>query len=745
MARRNLCAHVSTLALLVTVSGGSAAQAAEAAAADASSPSAVSEVVVTAQRREESLQKVPVSVTALSADAIANSNVRSTQELDVLTPSLMTTTVNGSSQTYIRGVGSQSTVLGTESSVATYVDGVYIASTTGAIFSLNNIQRIEVLRGPQGTLFGRNATGGVIQVVTKKPQSDPTIDASASYGNYQTAIGTFYASTGLTDNLAASIAVFGQNQGEGFGKNVFLNQKINYDNEFSTRGQLLFTPSDKLSVTISADYDRQRNDLGTNRQTLAGTRTVLGGPQVGGAFDGNYNFPVFARSNQWGVGQDLNLNLGFATLRSITAFRKYFWENHYDQDVTPARIIDVVRNEKNRTFQQEFLLSGDVHRLDWTVGVFYFRMDASIQPISTQAAPVSSTNVSRFSQVNLESYAAYAQGTYAVTDALKLTAGIRYTEDSSTLDGSLVALPGNALPAGTVLAVVNNKKLPADKITWRFAADYQVQDNLMLYASASRGFKSGQFNLSSITQIPTRPETLDAFEGGLKSDFLARRLRFNASVFRYNYKDIQLVQVAPPPINIQTLNAASARVTGAEFEATVVPPVPVGRLELTGTVSLLKANYQSFAGAPYFVPNPYAAPPPGVTCAAPSSVAPGGNTSCKYDASGARMIRTPKWTLGVNLDYTAPVAGGDLEFTANYYYNDGFYWEPSNRQRQKSFDVLNAQIAYSPSKSPWRFRIFGRNLTDELYYSSVSEQAVGDIATAQPPRTYGVGVDFRWN
>jgi iron complex outermembrane receptor protein len=192
------------------------------------------------------------------------------------------------------------------------------------------------------------------------------------------------------------------------------------------------------------------------------------------------------------------------------------------------------------------------------------------------------------------------------------------------------------------------------------------------------------------------------------------------------------------------LNAASARVTGAEFEATALPPVPVGRLQITGILSLLDGKYRSFANAPYFVPNPYAAPPPGVTCAAASSAAPGGNTSCRYDGSGARMIRSPKWTVGVNVDYTTPFAGGDLELTANYYYIDGFFWEPSNRQKQKAFDVLNAQIAYSPANSPWRFRVFGRNLTDELYYSSVSEQAVGDIATAQPPRTYGVGIDFRW-
>jgi len=744
MKRAVLRSHSSTFALATLLSLAVPTVSMAADVAVEPDENVVGEVVVTAQRREESLQEVPVSVTAMSAEKLANSNVLTSQELDVLTPGLLTTTVNGSSQTFIRGVGSQSTVLGTESSVATYVDGVYIASTTGAIFSLNNVERIEVLRGPQGTLFGRNATGGVIQVVTLKPQSQPTLRASATYGNYDTSTGMLYASAGLTDAVAASIALFGQHQGKGFGRNLFTGQELNYNREFAGRAQLSVKPSDKVSLLFSADYDRQRNDLGTNRQTLAGTRTVLGGPRVGGPFDGNYNFGVFAKNEQWGVSGDVNFDLGFANLRSITAYRKYTWLNYYDQDVTPARIIDVVRDEKNKTFQQEFLLSGTTGSLEYTAGLFYFQMKPSIQPISTQATGPSTTNVARLVRDDVKSYAAYAQGTYAVTEALKLTAGIRYTEDKSTLNGTLVTLPGHPLGAGVTLVTVTDRKLPADKVTWRLAADYQISDGLMAYASASRGFKSGQFNLSSPTQVPTEPETLDAYEIGFKSDLLDKRLRFNASAFHYNYKDIQLVQVAPPPINIQTLNAAKARVNGAEFEVVAVPPVAVGRLEIGATLSLLDGKYKDFPDAPHFIPNPFAAPPPGLTCPTASSVAPGGNSACRSDASGRRMIRSPKWTLGVNADYTVPVGPGDLQLTANYYHNDGFYWEPSNRVRQGSFDVVNAQVAYSPTNSPWRFRVFARNLTDELYYSSVSEQAVGDLATAQAPRTYGVGVDFRW-
>jgi iron complex outermembrane receptor protein len=709
---------------------------------DALADDQLAEVIVTAQRRAEPLEKVPISVTAITADAISRSNILTSQELDAVTPGLVTSTVNGNSQPFIRGVGAQSTILGNESSVATYIDGVYVASTTGSVYSLNNIDRIEVLRGPQGTLFGRNATAGVVQVVTLKPSFTPVLNASVSYMNYQTSVASVYGSTRLTDSIAANLAVFGQYQGEGFGRNIATGQELNYNNEYSVRSQFLFKPTEPLSVLISLDYDNQRNDLGTNRQTYDGSRTILGGARVGGPFDGNYNFRPVDRNWQYGSSIDSTLDLGFANLRSITAYRKYSWLNDYDQDATTARIIDVVRNELQHTIQQELILSGALRGFDWTAGLFYFHFGASIQPISTQATPVSTTNVTRLSQLDLDSYAGYAQGTYAISSRLKATAGLRYTQDRSTLNGTLVSLPGSPAPAGTVLASVTNKDLSANKVTWRGALDYQLTDEAMAYVSASRGFKSGSFNLTSITQVPTRPEVLDAYEAGVKSNLLERRLRVNAAAFHYKYTDIQLVQVAPPPINIQTLNAAAARINGGELEIVAVPTVPYGHLETGASVSALDAKYTSFPNAPYFLPNPFTNAPAGVLCAAPSA-APGGNSSCKFDASGRTMIRAPKWTLGLNLDYAAGIAQGEAEFALNYYHSNGFYWETSNRIRQSPYDVVNAQLAYGLHGSPWRFRVFVKNLTNELYYSSVSEQAVGDIATAEAPRTYGIGFDYR--
>lgn len=701
----------------------------------------VGEIVVTAQRREQSIQNVAVAVTALDASALSAGGIATSEDLQIATPNLVQTTVNGTTQTFIRGVGSQSAIIGGESSVATYIDGVYIASLTGASFSFNNIERVEVLRGPQGTLFGRNATGGVIQVITKTPDQDSEFALDLSYGNYQTISASAYASGGLAENAAASIAVFSTTQGKGWGRNVFTGSELNKRDEQAVRAKLALDLTDNLKVMLSGDYSTQTNDIGTNRTTYPGSRTLLGGPKVGGPFDGNYNFDPVAKNKQYGVSQEAILDLGGATLRSITAYRHYRWHNTYDQDVTPVRIIDVVRDEKNETFQQEFLLETKLGPAELTAGLFYLNAKASIDPISTASSATASINVARIARQEVDSYAAFGQTSLELVKGFTLTAGVRYSDETAVLNGKLVAIPGNALPAGTVLVQVTDKKIKANKITWRFAADYKLADRTLVYASASRGFKTGGFNITSITQTPTRPETLDAYEIGLKTDLFDRQLRFNAAAFHYDYSDIQLSTVLPG--GIQTLNAAGARIDGLEIEATAAPNLPTGRLQIGFNLTMLDGEYKGFTNAPYYLPNPYTSVPTGFTCPTPSSASPGGNTPCTFDASGNKVIRAPKWTANLNLTYAVPVGDGELELTGNYFYNNGFFWEPTNRVKQPAYHLVNAQIAYRFANN-LQLRIFGRNLTDELYYSSVSEQSLGDLGTAAAPRTYGIGINFNY-
>lgn len=740
--RIKVSAPLSLLALgtCLNLASQNQAHAQSSPAAESRREVGIEEVVVTAQRREESLQDVPVAITALSAAALGQQGVTTTQGLDQMTPGLVSTTSAGVPQRYIRGVGGQLTALN-EQPVAVYVNGMYVASSSGSLFSFNNIERVEVLKGPQGTLFGRNATGGVVQVITKAPSQESAFDVSASYGNYETAEVATYLNGGITDTVAANFSFYGREQGKGYGRNLFLDRRINEQDDRAARLEVLITPTDSLSLRLSADYAQQESDIGISRNVLAPSRTVLGGGQAGGSLDANFDTSPDSKNEQWGVGQELSLDLNGARLRSITSYRDFKLHALYDTDVTPVALLNADRQENSNSFQQELLLDGQLNKFSWTTGVFFLKLENGNEPVLTYGSSATG-NVARYTDGDVRSYAAYAQGTYAVTEKLNVTAGARYTRDRSTLSGRFLSTTGFPGGAGQTLQAADNRKFTNSKPTWRLAVDYNLTDDVLAYASYNRGFKSGSFNHSSLTQDPTDPEVLDAYEIGLKSEFFDHRLRLNVSAFDYDYKDIQLTAVQLPSVLL--LNAASASSKGAEIEMQALPPIGYGRLQWDVGVSLLDAEYDKFPNAPYFLPNPYTAVPAGLSCPTPTSASPGGNTTCEYDASGERAIRSPKWTVSTALNYIAPLAVGDLSLSVSYYHNDGFFWETSRRSRQKAYDIWNAEVAFSPKNGPWRFKLFGRNLGDEDYYSSVSESSFGDVSTGQPPRTYGFGVDYSW-
>ncbi|VWX50606.1 TonB-dependent receptor [Novosphingobium sp. 9U] len=705
----------------------------------AAAPIVEDEIIVTAQRREQSLQQVPIAITALAADTLSSGGVSAVSDLDQMTPGLVSTTSAGAPQRYLRGVGAQTVAL-YEQPVATYVDGVYIASSSGSVFSFNNIERVEVLRGPQGTLFGRNATGGVIQVVTKKPSDDPELRAKAAYSSYETVELNAYGSNRISNGVAASIAFYLRNQGKGYGTNLFTGKRVNSEDDVALRGQLLIEPTSNFSLRYAGDYVEQESDFGLARYVIPGARNALGATRVGGFQDVNYNYDATGKNSQWGVSQDALLTLDTISIRSITAYRKYKYFADYDTDVTTSNILNATRHENGKTFQQEFLAFGSAGQLDWTAGLFYFSMDSIQDPVATFGANAAG-NFDRFSVASVKSYAAYLQGTYRVTDKLSLTAGGRYTIDKAKFNGEFISRPGFPGGAGQILQVAIDRSFETKKPTWRFALDYQATPNLLAYGSVSRGFRSGSFNNGSLTQDPTRPEVLDAYELGLKSELFDRVVRFNIAAFKYDYKDLQLNSVNLPAILI--LNAASAKIKGAEIEMRVAPRISTGSLNFGGAVTLLDAKYGDFPNAQYYLPNPFTAPPAGLTCATAFSGAPGGNTNCTFNASGNRMIRSPKWTLNLNVDYSVPVSFGELGFHANYYHNDGFYWETSNRVRQAPYDIINGDISLK-LESGVELSVFAKNITNEKYYSSVNESGVGDVATPQAPRIYGVSLEYRF-
>ncbi len=703
---------------------------------DGSADVGVGDIVVTAQRRSESMQKVPISVTAISATKLIASGINSSQDIAVATPGLTMTTSRNTVTPYLRGVGTQSGNAGTEGSIATYIDGVYIASAGGAIFSLNNVERVEVLKGPQGTLFGRNATGGLIQVITRDPSHDPGFEASLGYGNYSTVTTSAYITGGLTDSVAADVSLYRTYQGEGWGKNIPDGKDVNLRNEWMVRSKVKADLGERTTIVLAGDYAWWRSDIGLTRQTLPGTVARGGYRPVGSIYDANASITLQPgdESNQWGgslrIAHDLTDGITFT---STSAYRRFEVQGPLDNDTTPLVASDVTYREKTKTIQQEFLLNGSTGPLNWTAGAFYFHSESGFAPRIVFTTRPSAQNTAISSNIIANSFAGFIQGTYAVTDRTKLTAGLRYTTEKRHIEGIVVAQAGNTVPEGTILQ--NTDNLPNSithgkdsKLTWRLALDHQINNDVLAYASYSRGFKAGGFNSSTLTVPPVEPETLDAYEVGLKTDLFDRMVRFNTSAFYYKYSNIQLQSVQAFTSSI--FNAAKGTIKGIDTELTIVPPLESGRLELNGGVSYLHARYNSFPNAQITTPN---------------SPTAGGNTLATGSASGNHMVRSPSITLNASASYSHPV--GDtlkIGFDVNYLHTGKFYWEPDNRVSQSPVDLLNGQVWLGQQDDVWRVRFWAKNILKERYFASVNSSAFSDGASPAAPRTFGATLDLKF-
>lgn len=725
--KRSTTLLITASLLALPAAAAAAAQSVEPPAATGAeqeaSPQGVEEIIVTAQRREQKLQDVPIAVSVLSANTLAASGVGATDALLAVTPGLVATRQLKGSTPFIRGLGTQSTAPGIESPVAQYVDGVYYMSPAGNIFSFNNIERVEVLKGPQGTLFGRNTTGGLIHVVTRDPSADETVQGSLNYGNYNTVEGAIYASGG-SDTLAADLAAY-LIHNTGFGRNLTVGGQVNKLDEVAVRSKILWRPGATTRLTLSGDYSRNDSDIGATRNIVAGSLGLTAKPMIGTIYDTQSGFLPDTKTDYWGVSLKAEQDLGDFSLQSITAYRDIDSLNHFDQDAVPLNAADVNARETAATFQQELLLTGKIGRLNLTTGLFYFHANSKYDPLGVKGvSPTSNTDT--FPTQKLDSYAAFADGTFAVTDTTNLSAGIRYTVDERSFVAFTLATAGHPSPVGTVLVNQPPVKATFKKATYRVVLDQRLAPDVMLYASYNTGFKAGVFNPSVITQPAIRPENAKAFEAGLKSEFFDHALRLNLSAFHNIVTGIQLTRQT---LGAQTIfNAARGRIDGLEIETIVVPRMSHGRLQLGANLSIVDAKYTSFPLGPVTVPN-----------------AAGGNATVIRDLSGNRMIRSPKWTGSISLEYSIDVGSGELGISGNFYHNDGFFWEPDNRLKQAAFNLLNAQAYYAfGNDGQFRLRVFGKNLTNQRYFSNVSAGGLGDLAAPSAPRTYGMGFDFKF-
>lgn len=724
MLRTRYGATLSIAVLGQLISGSGQAQ--ESSESSEVAARGLEQIVVTAQRRTELLQDVPISVTALTASTLSDAGIATTEALLQVVPSLNITRTASGAVPFIRGVGTQDTTIGNESGVATYVDGVYYMAQTGTIFSFNNIERVEVLKGPQGTLFGRNATGGLINVITRDPVAEPGLEGSIAYGKYDTVNASLYA-TGGVEAVAADLAVYRIKQNEGFGRNLVIGDDINMRDETAVRSKVLWTPSDASRITFSGDWSEIKTDLGLNRNAYPGS-VLIGGVTLAGStpYDTHSNFRSYVPDySHWGASLRYEHEFDWAQLTITSAYRDFEFVWNYDQDAVPARLADIVVTNKNRSLQNEILLVGSLEHWNWTAGLFALNATSKLDPLRVGSISPRS-NFDLFSKQDLDSYAGFAEVTWSFTERTQFTAGARYTEDTRDLTGEQIATVGNPAPAGTVLRT-NAGDATFSKVTWRASLDHKFTDDVLGYISLSRGFKSGLFNQSSQTGDAIRPETIDAVEVGAKSELLGGLLRLNAAAFYYEVEDLQVSRSVQGGTAL--FNAAESEIKGFDAELQYAPRVPVGDLQLSAGLSLLDASYTSFPEGVGTTPNPT-----------------GGNITFPADLSGNDVIRSPDWTVSLGADYRLALGSGELAFNISYYHNDGFAWDSDNRLWQDAYDLVNARASYSfGADQRYRVSVYGENLTDEIYYIYVnSSSPLGDAAAAAAPRIYGVALDFRF-
>lgn len=679
------------------------------------------EVIVTAERRAVNMQEVPVAVTAVSAEMAAAAGITNVTDLQAVAPAVNWGTGIGGGSVTVRGVsGTGST--GDESANAVYVDGVYQPFSTALLFSFNNIRSIEVDKGPQGTLFGRNASGGAVQVTTRDPSQTTQGDFSLGYGNYETTDAKAYFTTGLSETIAADISGYYSNQDEGWGVNVFNGHDMYLGESYGARTKVKWTPSELTSLTFAYSFNH------LEPAALNGPAQVIPGENKPyyGFYNQSVNKDPLEQSIQHNASITFAHDFEFATLKNIVSYDRVDNPLQVDADYGPLLIAHTGADYDtySRSWTEELqLLSSPSSKVTWVAGFFYFwNMNFRGAPgVGLAFAPspgVPGTNASLGRSRN-DSYASYVQATVPVfDDKTRVTGGLRYTVDHRTIDGYTQL---NNVTTATVDDANTDKKF-----TYRFAVDRKLSDDIMAYVSVTAGFKSGFYNVTQPTNPVVKPQEVLAFELGFKSELFDNRMRLNGSVFRYDFTDIQVRgnTILGPVFS----NAAEARINGVDIDAELRP---IQGLTIQGGLQYLDAEFTSFPNAPYFEINPAG----GIRPATPSSA----------EAKGNDLIRAPEITASIGGQYEWAFAGGtSLVAAMNYYHNDGFFWDPQNRVEQPSYQLLNASLTWSLADS-LSVMAWGKNLTRDEYFTAVDiTNGVGDIYRPAAPRTYGLTLRYQF-
>jgi iron complex outermembrane recepter protein len=678
------------------------------------------EIVVTAQRRSERLQDVPISVSAFSAAQLVKQGIASSQELGEATPGLFLPTAEATVIPFIRGVGSQQITLGEGGSVGIYVDGVYYPEAFEGIYDLANIESVEVLKGPQGTLFGRNTAGGTINIHTRAPQFTEEGSVEGSYGNFNNVQFRGYETAPISQNVAFSVAA-NYDRSDSYIRDLYRGGNVDDTERYLVRGALLIKPMDDLRITLSGDFGHTDDPTPEAAQPLHGylgqTATSLN-PQGPDQYVGELKSSLTAV--QSGASARVEYDFPFVNLVSLSAYRHFLTRTSVEISGTPIPYADVVLfRERENVFSQEIQLTSKIEGpFRWIAGAYYSNQDSADDPAELAGIAFGSSPTRIVATVRDINVAGFANGTLTF-GPVEFTGGLRYNAETKRYSASLDAFP-----------VITDEHRTFTSRTPRVVISYHASHDLLVYGSYTEGFKSGAYNALSFPSAPINPETVQAYEVGVKFGD-ANKFTLNSAVFLYNRRDIQ-VQSNDPVTGIQLLeNAASGQTKGAEIDATVHP---VSALSLTGGITYLDARYGRFPNALVFVPTPV-----------PLGAIPGslGNTPLSADLAGARIEYSPRWSGNVAASYDIALPnGGRLVPSFNVYETSFYFLGQGNRLRQPEYTLVNAELAWHLPGDRLSFSVYGKNIGDVQYLSSVVSNPFTDQVRYADPRMYGIRVRY---
>lgn len=678
------------------------------------------DIVVLARKRAESIQDVPLAITAVDAATIERSNITSIAQITQMTPNVSIQNIATSrtvASPYIRGIGQFGQEPSNDPPIAVSIDGVYLAQVAGSLLDVFDAQQIEVLRGPQGALQGRNSPGGAINVTSRRPSFDFGARADVSYGNLDR-VNVKAAVEGplVQDVVAVKLAGFYQRD-DGYVRNLTTGSRQGDQDTFAARLGLLVTPADSnLSIYLTADYTRDRSGQPGFRYLGGDALPTTGNPVIDGANAvpltctlGGFctatprrttiqDYDASNRTNVYGFASNINYDLGAVSFVSVTGYRKVEDSQEVDVDGVPAPLIHAAPlATTTRQFSQEFRISSNnagrasAGELDWVLGLYYLR---STFHLYNNRILFGESAVGTRDQV-LNSYAVFGQASYHLTDTLSLSIGGRQSWDKK----KLTALPVGAPAEGTFRKSFDNLSLEA-------GAEYKITRDLLAYFRFAQGYRAGGFNgdAASLEAIaPYNPEKNDSYELGFKTSWLDNRLTINLSLFHSDYKNLQrqIFVQSPNGLLSQTSNQGSARIRGLELESRFQP---IENLTLTAMVGYLDAKYKDYP----------------------------------YDETD--FPHAPKLTTAFGFDYTVPLGdnslllSGDISTKSKENVADASFFYGIN----KSMALVNGYITYKVGDQ-YSIGLFGKNLTNRYYLNqAVYAGGFTRAAVEAEPRTYGV-------